>query len=127
MAEPPPIARIWATVDAERTIRDAGLVAVPLAEDPLLGASVHLIEPPGEVPIAILEPTTEGGIAAALARHGEGPAGTYVAWNQSLDDVGEPLTRSDTGPFGAAAIAAAFPAWGPFMVLVERPAGTIDR
>lgn len=127
MAEPSPIARIWATVDAERTIRDGALAAVPLADDRLLGASVHLVELPGEVPVAILEPNTEGRIAAALARHGEGPAGAYVAWSGSLVEVGEPITRSETGPFGPSAIAAAFPASGPFTVLVERPAGTIDR
>ena len=75
----PVVARIWQTVDVERTVAHLGLPAEPIADDEVLGARGVLVRPPAEPPLVIVEPSTEGRLAAALARHGEGDAGTYVA------------------------------------------------
>ena len=75
----PVVARIWQTVDVDRTVADLALPAEPIADDEVLGARGVLVRPPEEPPLVIVEPSTEGRLAAALARHGEGDAGTYVA------------------------------------------------
>jgi hypothetical protein len=132
--EPVVLAVIWATVDAERAIAGIGIPAVKLADDRLLGATVRLVRPPGADAIALLEPLTEGRIAATLARNGEGPAGRYVAIADSLASVaaraeaaGLALSRPEIGPFGRSVLVIAATRAGPHLVLVDRPTGTIDR
>jgi len=129
-----PIARIWATVDLERVAAELGLMPEPLPDDPLLGAAVRLVRPPGEIPIALLEPITEGRLAATLAKHGEGPAGQYVEALDGLASVRSDADRNRTavsrpanGPFGPALLLLGGPVAGPHLVLVEPRAGTIDR
>jgi hypothetical protein len=128
------LAVIWATVDRDRVVADLRLPAEPLAEDPILGAHVSLVRPSSGDPIAILEPLTEGRLAATLARHGEGPAGEYVEAPDRLDAVKAAaasanlvLGRPADGPFGRSVLVLAGPVEGPHLVLVERPAGTIGR
>jgi hypothetical protein len=128
------LAVIWATVDRDRALADLGLQAERLADDPLLGASVGLVKPPHGDPVAIVEPSTEGRLAAALARDGEGPIGLYVESPVALDAVaalaasaGLQAGRIAAGPFGASVLVVAERIGGPHLVLVERPAGTIDR
>ena len=58
------LAVIWATVDRDRVLADLDVAAERLAEDPHLGASVTLVRPADGHPIAILEPVTEGRLAA---------------------------------------------------------------
>jgi anti-sigma factor RsiW len=133
-AEPRTIAELWATVDADRAIRDLGRSAERLADDPLLGASIRLVRDETGVAIAIAEPATEGRLAATLARFGEGPAGRYV---RATDGIGAVVRRAATaqirlsraagGPFGRAVLVLGGPAEGRHLILVERPAGTIDR
>jgi hypothetical protein len=138
---PPSIARLvalgWATVDLDRaaaawpSLRWAG---VP--RDALVGARAQLGEP---VPVAegrtawhpgyrllLLEPDTEGRIAAALARHGEGPAGLYVALPAAAIAAARPrLARlgvrvvRGAGPFGPAVALAGPPPSGPTLVLLR--------
>lgn len=128
------LADIWATVDRDRVVADLRLPVEPLADDPSLGASVGLVRPAGEHPIAILEPLTEGRLAATLARHGEGLAGEYVEAPVGLDAITTAATRADLvvgrpadGPFGRSVLVLAGPVDGPHLVLVERSAGTIGR
>ena len=135
----PPAARriralIWATVDRDRVVAELQLPVERLADDPHLGASVCLIRPPGEDPVAILEPSTEGRLAVTLARHGEGLAGEYVEAPLGDDEVvaaavvaGVPLGRPADGPFGRSVLVLGGPVDGPHLVLVLRPAGTIGR
>lgn len=132
-SEPQVLAVIWATVDAERVLAGTGLPAVQLGDDQLLGAAVRLVRPPDDEPIALLEPRTEGRIAATLAHAGEGPAGRYVVAVDGLASVsvraarsGIVLSRAEDGPFGPSALVLGAAA-GPHLVLVDRPAGTIDR
>lgn len=133
-AEPQVLAVIWATVDVERLLAGIGLPSVELPDDPLLGALVRLVRPPGDEPIALLEPRTEGRLAATLARFGEGPAGHYVVAPEGLAAAiaraaaaGIVLTRPEEGPFGPSVLVLHGDPVGPHLVLVDRPAGTIDR
>jgi hypothetical protein len=132
--EPVVLAIIWATVDVERALAGIGLPGVAAPDDRLLGASVRLVRPPDAGPIALLEPVTEGLIAATLAKSGEGPAGRYVAAADGLANVraraevaGIAVGREDDGPFGPSLLVLGGGRAGPHLVLVDRSAGTIDR
>ena len=128
------LAVIWATVDRDRVVADLRLPVEHLADDRSLGASVGLVRPAGQHPVAILEPLTEGRLAATLARDGEGPAGEYIEAPVGLDTIGGAATRAGLavgrpadGPFGRSVLVLGGPVGGPHLVLVERPAGTIGR
>jgi hypothetical protein len=122
------LAAIWATVDLERTLADLtdfGVDDLPVVDDTLIGARVVLVTPPsdGEL-LAIAEPTTEGRLAATLARHGEGPAGRYVAVADNLArararaaDNGIALSQVGEGPFGASMLVLVGSASGPHLIL----------
>jgi hypothetical protein len=132
-AEPDTLAIIWVTVDIDRVLAGIGATAVSVPDDPLLGAAVRLVRPPDEVPIALLEPRTEGRVAATLARSGEGPAGRYVAVADGLASVQARATGAEIvlsgvedGPFGPSVLVLGGSAAAPYLVLVDRSAGTID-
>lgn len=105
---------IWATVDLERALRDLGLEsgrAASAVEDPLLGARVVRVAglgaEAGETPVALAEPSTEGRLAAFLARNGEGAAGRYVGVPLAIGEItaraaaaGVSISRPVPGPFG---------------------------
>jgi hypothetical protein len=119
------LATIWATVDLERTLADLGLDGSPAADDTLVGARVVLVTPTSDGErLAIAEPTTEGRLAATLARHGEGPAGRYVAVADNLArararaaDHGIALSQVGDGPFGASMLVLRGLATGPHLIL----------
>jgi hypothetical protein len=130
-------AEIWATVDLERTLAGLGLgledatAAVAGARpDALLGARVVTVPVGPDRPRrSIAEPTTEGRLAATLARHGEGPAGRYVFVADGLDRArarataaGIPVSRIEVGPFGPAMLVLIGPASGPHLILCDPPA-----
>ncbi len=107
----------WATVDHERAMDelDVALGATSstrwtaLDRDGLLGASAWLREPSvGRPAIVLLEPDTEGRLAASLARFGEGVAAVY-------------LGAASLGPrsLGRARLAPGGPAWGPHVIVIE--------
>ena len=128
----PVIARIWQTVDVDRTVADRGLTPEPLPNDDVLGGQGVIVREPDGVPVAILEPSTEGPLAESLARHGEGDAGVYVVPPGGIMEaraVGLTLSREAQGPFGRSALVRmqAGSQTAPFTVIVERPAATIER
>lgn len=95
----------WATVESERAIAELagplGIDAsafVPATGSTVLGsfALVATGVLDGAVDLAVVEPSTEGRLAAHLARHGEGPTVAWLA--QPETDLANPV-RSD-GPFG---------------------------
>ena len=121
------LATIWATVDIERTLADRGVEAVEIGNDPFLGARVVApargVEDP---PTAIAEPSTEGRLAATLARHGEGLVGRYVAVADGLEraaaraaDRRIAVTRIEPGPFGPSMLVLLGPVTGPHLILCE--------
>jgi hypothetical protein len=131
------LAAIWATVDRERAAAASGAARDELPGDELLGAFVTLLSPGGdEPPIALLEPSTEGRLAATLARNGEGPAGRYVGvedgpvfdrLSAAAASAGVALTHVGAGPFGPSRLVVGLSPGGPHLVLVDRRAGTIGR
>ncbi|HET9344272.1 MAG TPA: hypothetical protein VFO05_01115 [Candidatus Limnocylindrales bacterium] len=129
----PLVARIWRTVDVDRTVAGLGVEGDPLGPDELLGARGVLVRPDDGPPVAILEPSTEGPLAAALARADEGDAGAYVAAPGGLDGARAVAAlgvgREAAGPFGRSALAAAVSGGidGTFIVIVDSPPATIDR
>jgi Glyoxalase/Bleomycin resistance protein/Dioxygenase superfamily len=75
----------WATVDLERAERELGhALGIPLEtsvqdRDSELGATVRVSRPFGGGPdLELLEPDTEGRLAALLARNGEGVVSVTV-------------------------------------------------
>ena len=131
----------WATVELERAAGDldaafdrAGMPKpawTPGPRDDLLGATAWVSrewwptwgehESPA---IVLLEPDTEGRLAATLARSGEGVAAIYVA--PRPDDPPERidparLGRSTPGPLGSGRLLLARPPWGPNVIVLDRP------
>lgn len=125
---PKPVAAVgWATVDLERAAAELGGAFEPVAADELLGATAL-----SDGTLVLLEPSTEGRIAATLARHGEGPAAVYVRGPGDLDatilrarGLGAAVSRQADGPLGRAALLLGGPAWGPHVVLIG--SATIGR
>ena len=129
----------WATVDLERAVADVaaafGLVPeafVPAGSTSALGARclVHADGLGAGLALVLLEPETEGRLAATLARHDEGPA---VVWFAVTDPaiVGETLRASGVqlgdeapGPFGPERILGGAFTAVPHRLIVRAP-GTI--
>ena len=140
------LAVIWATVELERARAEltnlepasTGSAAADLAaiaiEDPLLGARVVVLPAAGDgVPVALAEPSTEGRLAATLARHGEGPAGRYVLAPAGLATVrslaaaaGIPISGPAIGPFGRSVLVLAGRVAGPHLILAGRHLILVD-
>lgn len=129
----------WATVDLERAVVELG-AALRLPSErftagagtPTLGArcrvAAGVLE--GGVSLALLEPSTEGRLAATLARHGEGPAAVWLRVDNLADAVAA-LVSSGTrtslalaGPFGVERLVLDETIHGAHRLLIERP-GTI--
>ena len=129
------VAENLATVELERALAGLGVpeeeTAARVASsvlDPLLGARVVILAPrsPGEPLIALAEPSTEGRLAATLARHGEGPIGRYVAAPTTLADARAraaaarvPISRPADGPFGPEILVLDGPVTGPHLILCD--------
>ena len=117
----------WATVDTERgaaELADYGPFE-PAPDEAILGARCVLGPPgPGDLRIAIVEPNTEGRLAATLARHDEGPA---VLWAAGTPGADLRLSTAADGPFGKERLVLGGPLGGRHLIVVERPAGTIER
>ncbi|MEW5992319.1 MAG: hypothetical protein AB1736_13370 [Chloroflexota bacterium] len=123
----------WGTVELDRAETEIGealaagrLDGRPDAEgapdDGILGARCRILRSGGAQQIVLLEPSTEGPLAAALARHGEGHVAHYL-----LVDAGAPerarqagfqLSAEAGGPLGRQRLVVTGPRWGPFLVLV---------
>jgi hypothetical protein len=142
------LAEIWATVDLERSLAEfrtrsatatasaAGAIVNPggndpphAADDPLLGARVLVLTTDDGRQIALAEPSTEGRLAATLARHGEAHVGAYVEAPVGLDVVAAraataqiPLSRPAVGPFGQSVLVLPGRGSSRHLILVERPA-----
>ena len=121
----PVIALGWATVDAERVagqLREHGPFELA-ADEPILGADCR-VGRAAAVRLAILEPNTEGRLAATLARHDEGPA---VLWVVGYPAPDLRLSGPADGPFGRERLVLGGPLGGRHLLVVDQPAGTIER
>ena len=125
------IARGRATVDVDRAEAEVGEVMAVrdisgADDDELLGARCRIITTGTGDTIALLEPFTEGRLAAALARFGEGHVVDYVAAGRNVvaaaSAAGVVVSLAARGPFGRQRLVLGGPRWGPFVVIVERAA-----
>jgi hypothetical protein len=119
-----------ATVDLERAaaaFRERllpGLGFEPVDDDILLGARGLVARQAGEPAIVLLEPSTEGRLAAFLARHGEGPAAVWLDGRADVAEETGAARPEAAGPFGPERLLAGSAA-GPFVLVITRPASTI--
>lgn len=132
----PLIALGWATVDLERSLADARSGRGPLAElaaalgadavtsveaprDPWLGARCRVLAASGSGPrLVLLEPDTEGRLAASLARFGEGLAVRWLRGAAGAPGAGGGLR---SGPFGPERLLPSARPWGPHVLTVPAP------
>jgi hypothetical protein len=132
------VAIAWCTVELDRAEADLAtwieaprVPADPDGTDPLLGAVVRVRTAPA-LPggrLVLAEPTTEGRLAASLARDAEGPCGLYLApaaglarWRAGARARGVALSRVETGPLGPSVLVAGGAVSGPHLVVVDGPA-----
>ncbi len=126
-----PVAIGWATVELDRAADELAQALgttsdsfVPAADSSALGARCRVASAalPGGVALAILEPSTEGRLAATLARVGEGPV---AVWSR----IGQDLARDDPaarpGPFGRERLVPGGSVHGPHRFLIGTATGTI--
>ena len=134
-----PVALGWATVELDRAVGElADAIGVPAgrftdgADDELLGARCRVAHDGGVGgrSLVVLEPATEGRLAATLARHGEGPAAIWFATTEAFGATGASslatatLSSPRTGPFGIERLVLGGPIHGPHRLVVGPP-GTI--
>jgi len=128
-----PFALGWATVDLDRAegefaaLLDGTSGTAPAPDDVLLGARCRLLHAadPTVPRLVLLEPLTEGRLAATLVRRGEGAA---VAWLHPESEAQVEPRRSvpAAGPFGLEALLLDGPIHGPYRLLVLAAPGTIS-
>lgn len=122
----------WTTVDLERAIvelahgMDRPVEAFEaVAGSAILGARCRLVRSAlaADRSLLVCEPTTEGRLAASLARSGEGPA---IAWYERIvpidegeDASGDPDSRAQPGPLGLERLDPEATASGPFRFVVD--------
>lgn len=123
---PGTIALGWATVELDRAGRELAALLVadttfvdgPASE--ILGVRTRLgrlrIADGRDIWLALLEPNTEGRLAATLARSGEGWAATWAT-----QTLGRPtrLSAGRPGPFGFERLVLGDPPAGPHRLVVE--------
>jgi hypothetical protein len=122
----------WATVELDRAeVEVAAALAElhdlrePRAEDApderVLGARCRLLRYADDRDMLLLEPSTEGRLAAALARYGEGSVALHLLVDGGAPErarrAGFRLTSEGHGPFGPERLVIVGPRWGPFLLL----------
>ena len=114
----PVVGIAWATVELDRAARElAGIERFEAApRDANLGAAARRARHADRTrpALLLLEPDTEGLLAATLARFGEGVGAVYLGPLDRADVDDTPrLGPPRAGPLGPARIVIGRPAWGP--------------
>ena len=109
---------------ARATIAHRAITSAP--DDVLLGARCRIVAVEDGPSLVLLEPNTEGRLAASLARFGQEPVVSYMGSVVPADDVvsaaataGIRLSPPAPGPLGMSRLVLGGPAWGPHLILVE--------
>jgi hypothetical protein len=129
-----PIAVGWATVELDRAAAEL-TAELDLSPDgfragsasPVLGARCLVAKAllPGRLTLALLEPSTEGRLAASLARFAEGPAVVWLAEPRLSAGLtggrapGGELPTAEVGPFGAERLILGGPRHGPYWLVLD--------
>lgn len=122
----------WGTVELDRAEIEvaAALSAaggrVPAraeaGDDEVLGSRCRALRAAGDLEVLLLEPSTEGLLAAALARHGEGTLALYLLVGADAPErarrAGFALSSPRGGPLGPERLVLGGPRWGPFLLVV---------
>ena len=119
----------WATVDTARASTELAEFGPfrPARDDPILGASCA-VGGSMDICLTILEPVTEGRLAATLARHDEGPAVLWLSGHPRADGPAAiRLSTAVLGPFGDERLLLGGPLGGPHILVLHAPPGTIER
>lgn len=141
------LAVAWCTVELDRAERELAMwlgdADDPRAEgsgsdgapDPHLGAVARSRGAP-QLPggrLVLVEPITEGRVAASLARDAEGPCGIYLVpagaggprgltgWIAAARGRGTTIARREAGPFGSQVLVLGGPVAGPHLLVAEGP------
>ncbi len=126
--------RGWATVELDRAQAElvarpdervaeqvAEGVAEPADDDSILGARCRLLCAADGRTVVLIEASTEGLLAAALARYGEGILALYFLVGPDAPararEAGFSLTSERPGPFGPQHLVMTEPRFGPFLLL----------
>ena len=122
----------WATVESDRAAVELAPLLAPgegFAEAPgseTLGASCRIGRAAGSGLrwIVLLEPATEGRLAASLARHGEGWVAAWWARGRGADgqdptDAAATWSASRPGPFGPERLRVGGPITGPHRLRLD--------
>jgi len=119
-----PVAGIgWATVELDRAERElASLGAFEAApRDTNVAAAARRLRrgDRAQPALMLIEPDTEGPLAAALARFGEGVVAVYLGPldRGDVDDTPR-LGPPRSGPLGPARLVIGRPAWGPHVLVL---------
>jgi len=128
-----PIALGWATVDLDRAIPEIALGlglstdAFDLSVDSEILGARGLMVPAAiaGVSLAILEPSTEGRLAAALARSGEGPVAVWFLAQEVAEIPRGAIGQEQPGPFGPERLASGGLVGGLYRFIVVAEPGTI--
>ncbi len=128
----------WATVDLDRAVGDLaasqGIAADagPDRPDAILGARWRsFTDLAGTIALVVLEPSTEGRLAAALARRDEGPAVLYrgpaagpagASFLSGLVGAGVRMQFGESA-LGSGGLVLGRPLGGPQVVLIAVPSG----
>jgi hypothetical protein len=123
----------WATVELGRAEVEVGLavggapagpgtcVARDAPDERVLGARCRILRWSDGREVVLLEPSTEGPLAAALARYGEGSLVRYLLADGGATErarrAGFRLGSERPGPFGRERLVVAGPRWGPYLLL----------
>ncbi len=116
----------WATVELDRAVAeltgDHATVVEARPRDAHLGATARLLAFADGRRVLLLEPDTEGRLAASLVRFDEGAAVTYLFGGRGAavraQAAGFSLSAEGDGPFGSQRLVLGGPAWGPHLVVV---------
>lgn len=134
-ARPSGILDGWGTVDLDRAeVELSGVTAAhaagngrgapaaaPAPPERILGAACRLLHWPDGGAVLLLEPSTEGRLAAALARHGEGFIARYLVADSGVAErirrAGFGVSTEASGPLGRERLVLVGPRDGPFVIL----------
>jgi len=123
----------WATVELDRAEAELSKADLsnatgdgthrsrPVGDDTILGARGRLFRPGDAHEVVLLEASTEGRLAAALARYGEGTVARYLLVDAAAAHraraAGFTLSTEGGGPFGIQRLVVVGPRYGPFVLL----------